>query len=315
VTTRERGTKEWFEKYPVIGKMTHEEALARLGAVGVVEVASPDSAGAEAAALSSPFRWIFGTAPWEYTEHLFGFLAPAADGAAASLPIRSATLMAADRNLIGARVKITLQRLRVARYPGRGVHHVLFDFYAQNQSADAVEHLHFNVTHKAADSQSAAVLNCPIFVGLRVGPEGAMFRCYTVNVKSSGDQKLLGFLESDVFKRGLQILDTVQPALAPLSAMAYGLTRNLVDTRSSNIPVQEFHLGLDFSNDPAGARLAEGDYVVIQAPEDMVKAWKWDDWRYNRENGRIVSSQTGDLLPLNYVIFGVSRMQQQDLGG
>jgi hypothetical protein len=39
----------------------------------------------------------------------------------------------ADSSLKNARIKIALNALRVADYPGGGTHRVLFDFYARNQ--------------------------------------------------------------------------------------------------------------------------------------------------------------------------------------
>jgi hypothetical protein len=290
--------------------MSQDEATRRLIGVGAMAPppVDPDD---DRSGLAPTWYWPWGTAAWEFTEHLFGFIAADAKPEEVLVPLKSATLMEPDKSLNGARIKITLDRLYVAKYPGRGVHHVLFDFYAQNQAVSAVEHLHFNATHKATDGQHAAVLNFPIFVGLCVGAEGVAFKCYTVNVKTSGDQKLLAFLEADAFKRGLEILNTVQPALAPLSAMAYGLTRNLVSSRSTNIPVQEFHLGLDFSNSATGARLAVGSYVALQAPPERANAWKWDNWRYNRETGQIVENTAeAKVVDLNYILFSVTRLNQ-----
>lgn len=91
-------------------------------------------------------------------------------------------------------------------YPGKGVHHVLFDFYAQNQLSDKnVEHLHFNATYRAREGERAAILGFPIFIGLNVGSEGVAFKCFTVNVKNEQDEALLDFLNSDVFKAGLKL--------------------------------------------------------------------------------------------------------------
>lgn len=153
----------------------------------------------------------------------------------------------ADLTLKNARVNIALDRLRIADYPGRGTHRILFDFYAQNQVPGNIEHLHFNATYSVREGEQAAILGYPIFVGLGVGAAGLAFRCYVVNVKNEEDGAFLNFLESDVFKAGLKLTATVQPAVAPLSEMAFALTKGIA-RRRRNVPVQEFFLGLDFSN-------------------------------------------------------------------
>jgi hypothetical protein len=195
----------------------------------------------------------------------------------------------------------------VASYPGGGTHRILFDFYAQNQVAGGVEHLHFNATYRAREGEQVAVINYPLFVGLNVGSEGLSFRCFTVNVKNDADEAFLGFLESDVFRAGLRLATAAQPAIAPLSGMAVGLTRALA-TRARNVPVQDFYMGLDFGNVPTGARLAEGAYLAVQIPEKLVPAWRWDDWVYGPSHGQVVSrADPSRILPYNYVVFGVSR--------
>ncbi len=119
------------------------------------------------------------------------------------MPIRHASNLVADARLKNARIRITLDRLRVASYPGGGLHRVLFDSSAQNQVPGGAEDLHFNATLRVREGEHAAVLGVPIFVGLNVGTEGVAFRSYTVNVANEEDERLLGFLESDVFKSGL----------------------------------------------------------------------------------------------------------------
>ena len=84
-----------------------------------------------------------------------------------------------------------------------------------------------------------------------------MFKCYTVNVKNDLDEKFIEFLDSDEFKAGLKLVSSLQPAISPLSKMAYNLTRNIAN-RNKNIPVQEFCMGLVFSNIPCRTRLREG---------------------------------------------------------
>src|SRR5262249_9184481 len=152
-------------------------------------------------------------------------IAPAASDQ--PVPIRHAGSIKADASLKGAKLKITLDRLRIAEYPGGGMHHVLFDFYAQTQIAGSLEHLHFNATFRGREGEHAALVGYPLFVGLEAGAEGVAFKCFTVNVKNDQDEALLGFLDSDVFKAGLRLVSTAQPALAPLASMASGLARGM----------------------------------------------------------------------------------------
>jgi hypothetical protein len=77
-----------------------------------------------------PTDWLpFRERLWAHTAHAFGYFAPAQPGNDL-LPIRHSGNMKADLSLKGAALRITLDRLRVAQYPGGGTHHVLFDFYA-----------------------------------------------------------------------------------------------------------------------------------------------------------------------------------------
>jgi hypothetical protein len=81
--------------------------------------------------------------------------------------------------------------------------------------------------------------------------------------------------------------------------------------RTRNVSVQEFDLGLDFRNNAMGARLAEGDYLVVQIPEDLQRIWDWRDWVYHRASGQVVKqTDNSQLLPYNYVVFGISRYEK-----
>jgi len=155
--------------------------------------------------------------------------------------------------------------------------------------------------------EGAAAVGYSIFVGLSEGSDGVAFRCFTVNVKNEQDEALIGFLDSDLFRAGLRLASAAQPALAPLSAMALSLTRALAG-RNRNVPVQDFYLGLDFGSNPTGARLALGSYLAVQVPESKRAVWDWDEWAYNPSTGQVVQrADKAELLPYNYVVFGVSR--------
>jgi len=147
--------------------------------------------------------------------HTFSYI-PLASSGSDHLTIRHAGTMDAEVGLKNSRIKITLDRLRVAGYPGFGKHQILFEFYAQNQLPQHSEDQHFNITCPARDGSEVAALGYPIFVGLGVGNEGVQFRCLTINVKNEGDA-FLGFLDTDVFKSGLKLATVAQPAIAPFS--------------------------------------------------------------------------------------------------
>jgi hypothetical protein len=301
-------TDAWFDDVPVLGAMDREGALAKLDELGESPLEHEEGE-VPRRTFAAGAGW-FGRQPraWQHTAHTFGFVAGNVSGTEEPAPVLHAGAMAAEESLRNAQIKITLDRLRVVDYPGGGIHRVLFDFYAQNQlSTGGVEHLHFNATLRAREGESAATVGYPIFSGLNVGPEGVVFKCFTVNVKNDGDEALLGFLDSDVFKAGLRLAPIAQPALAPLSEMALGLTR-AVAKRNRNVAVQDFHLGLDFSELPFRARLATGSYIAVQIPETLTSVWRWDEWVYLPTTGQVVHRDDHTrTIPNNYVVFSISR--------
>jgi hypothetical protein len=300
----------WFDDLPVLGKLPPAQAAAKLREVGENKIADTIEAAKDTrdfqtfGALSRflPFQ----NRQWQHTAHAFGYITPSPPGSE-PLTIRHAGNIEADPTLRNSRIKISLDRLRVADYPGGGTHRILFDFYAQNQVSRGIEHLHFNATYRVRENEEAAIIGYPIFVGLNVGIEGVVFRCLTVNVKNEDDEALLGFLESDVFKSGLMLATTAQPAIAPLSSMAIALTKSIA-RRHKNVPVQEFYIGLDFTKMPFRARLAEGSYIAVQIPEAFERVWDWDEWVYHPKSGQVVSrDDEAKLIPYNYLVFSVSR--------
>ena len=67
-------------------------------------------------------------------------------------------------------------------------------------------------------------------------------------------------------------------------------------------------MGLDFSNDAGGARLAEGSYLAVQVPQTSSSVWDWNEWVFNRSNGQVVKkADLTQLIPYNYIIFGVTK--------
>lgn len=301
---------DWLAGLPVIGRLPPEVAADKLREVGEDELAQALEEGSGAAPTSfGVLSWlgIGGDRAWQHTAHTIGYLAPAVGPGAGLLPVVHAASITPDEALAGARVRVTLDGLRVADYPGRGRHRVLFDFAARNQTGTGAEQLHFNATYPVREGEQAAVLGRPIFAGLRVGGEGLFLQCATVNVANEGDEALLGFLDGDAFQGGLQLLTTAQPALAPFVALTVGLTETIAK-RNRNVAVQAVDLGLDFSAVAPRAKLAEGSYIAVQIPETDQSVWDWADWAYDPANGRLVSTgEPGLLIPYNYFVVSISR--------
>jgi hypothetical protein len=291
---------------PVIGSWKPAEMASALRALDEVELADAiaGSGGARNETVFAGRRFL--ARSWLHTSHAFGHIG-VRDDTSASLPIRHAGDVTADTSLRGASVTISLDRLRVADYPGRGGHHVLFTFRADHHASDGEELCHFSLTQRIREGEQAAVLGYPIFTGLRVGAEGISFRCYTVNVKNDDDEALIACLDSVTFRRGLELGSVVHPAVGLLGEMSVGLTKALAERRK-NVPVQDFHLGLGFSRVSTRAALAEGSYVAVQIPESEELAWEWDEWRYYPAIGQIAHRDDKTmLLPYNYIVLGLSR--------
>jgi hypothetical protein len=301
---------DWLSRLPLITTMPPGEAAAKLRDIGEDDMA--DALAEATQDAPETFGWVphfgAGSGEWLSRAHTIGYLAPVDGPASEPLPIRHAANIRPDDTLNGARIKLTLDELRVADYPGHGRHDILFSFSASNQTerGDSQE-LHFSTHYDVADGQRGAIQGRPIFVGLKVGGEGIHLKCATVNVANDDDEKLLKFLDGDAFQAGLQLLTTAQPALAPFSALAVGLTETIAK-RSRNVPVQTVDLGLDFSSIAPRPRLAQGSYIAVQIPGGLRTDWHWDEWVFNPLSGDIVNlNQPGMLIPYNYFIISVSR--------
>ena len=302
---------DWLAGLPVIGSLPPEVAAAKLREVGEDETADALEEAAESApeTFGKGFLGIGGDRAFQHTAHAVGYLAPAGGPQANLLEIQHAGNIAPDETLKGSRIKVTLDGLRVADYPGRGTHRVLFDFAARNQTRQGAEQVHFHATYRVREGEQAAVLGRPVFAGLQVGPEGLFLQCATVNVLNEGDEALLRFLDGDAFKNGLQLLTTAQPVLAPFVALTVGLTQTVAG-RNKNVPVQTVDLGLDFSSIAMRPKLAEGSYIAVQIPEAVRSVWSWASWRYDPANGILVHAEDrGLLIPYNYFVLSVSRYQ------
>lgn len=290
---------QWLDDIRVAGALSNEALSEKLGEPVTTPAAMPP---ASSSGGRFAFDWLLGVPAWRHTAHSFGFIPSGTSGPSM---IRHVSEAPPDPSLRDARLRISLDGLRVADYPGSGIHRVLFNFFIQHRTRTRLEDVNFNATYRVLEGESAAVLNYPIFVSVTPPDTGLVIRCFTVNVRNDNDESFLKLLESDTFKLGLQLAATAQPALAPLSAFAVGMTRAVAE-RHRNVAVQDIYLGLDFGGAPTGARLAIGSYIAVQMPATFLRSWRWSDWSYHPDSGQIVNPD-GQLIPLNYLVIGVSR--------
>lgn len=285
----------WFDDIRVAAAMSDDELSQKIG-----EPISTEDSVLGSSENKFGFERLFKTPAWRHTSHSFGFMAADGDG-----KITNVSKAVPDLGLKDAPLRIALDGLNVADYPGSGTHRVLFNFFVQNQTEAGVEDVNFNTTFRVQEGSSAAVLNYPVFVGVNPPDAGLVIRCFTVNVKNDNDEAFLDLLESETFKVGLRLASVAQPAIAPLSSVAVGMTRAIAQ-RHRNVAVQDVYLGLDFGGGHAGARLALGTYIAVQMPAAIQRSWRWSDWSYNSDTGQIINAD-GQQMPLNYLMIGVSR--------
>ncbi|BCA58132.1 hypothetical protein [Sphingomonas sp. HMP6] len=240
--------------------------------------------------------------PWNYSTHVYGFI-EAGRNDDGLIPVTPAIRSVADPSLVGRQIKVTLDGFRVAAYPGIiGKHKVLIDFEGRDQAGAEAQDLRFATVLKVGDKESAAISGLPIFTGLTVPGDGLSFKVRTVLLSNEGDQAIIDVLQSSLFKEGLKLMGTVQPALPQLVALAGGVTQNLI-RREWNKQVQEFELGLDFSGSRTSARLRKGSYVVVQVPGENM--WRWDRWALDPSTMALVDAD-GNIAPYNTIVFAVT---------
>lgn len=299
---------------PVIGKMKSSKAAEKIAAFGdkktalqINKIVAEKGKDVKFASLS----WLFGDKEpaYKYTDHVFGYIPKASGGGGSGIvDITDAGNITADENLKNANIKITLDRLRVFDYPGKGTHTVLFDFFAQHQTSVAgqSQDLHFAQNYRVQEGAGAGITGYPVFIGLKVGTEGVSFKCSTINVSNEDDQKILKFLGNDVFKKGLELIGTINPVIPVVSGFATGIVETFAH-RHDNVPVQDFFMGLDFSSSATRAQLKEGSYIAIQVPD--ASQWDWTKWGFKPSIGQIVSKPSSGGVPYNYIVFSISKMQ------
>ena len=283
-----------------IGELTLEQQARR-----VWEMSEPEPT-TEGGLESLAYPFDLGPArPWQHSAHQIGYIAPLSSGSSGPWPIVSPATIPADLSLRNKQIDVHLSRLRIFDYPGWGTHQILFTFKAQNQVPNAPEPVSFSQAYAVRQGETAAVIGQPMFLGLSVGAVGTVIEATTVNVKNNADQDILGFLDSPTFKAGLGLLTTPQPAIKPLADLAIGLTKMVAD-HNKNVPVQYIALGLDFGTTAMGMRLAEGNYLAVQVPNETTI--KWDEWVFDPRTGAIaLKTDPSSALPYNYLAFEITR--------
>lgn len=283
-----------YDKNDSLGARNDDDIAAYLLSIGDKAEARyfiSDAGGQSASLLSRPYK---------STGMVLGFIPQESN----TSQVMSIASVRADRTLIGKRIKITLDKFFVAKYPGFGTHSILCEFSGKNQVPGELEELSFAMRFEARDDSGPAIAGAPIFMGLTVAPDGISFKGKTVNVKNSGDDLVMAVFETPAFKSGLTLLNTAQPALKPLTSLA-AATVSAIAKRSSNMQIHTFELGLDFNGSATSARLSYGSYVVIQT--DDGSSWDWNDYEWSAHGMALHPKGQPDVTPhFNYMVFAIS---------
>lgn len=235
-----------------------------------------------------------------YTGVLIGYIPATATGAMSD--IENAVTLPPDPTLRNTRVKITLERLYVHCYPGRGQHEIICEFTGKNQAGGEREQMQFALTTQANDGAAASINGAPIFLGVTVGNNGIAFEGRTINVGSKGDEEFLAALSGGSFRDGLSLLTTVQPALKPFVGLASSVV-GAVLKRSKNRQIHSFNLGFDFSESQTSVALRHGSFAIVQTDDHD---WDWSHLAWNASSQRIVQKDTGFAIPFNYLVLKIS---------
>lgn len=289
---------------------SEHDSLGHKSAAKVIEYLREIGDDAAADALQPPggtgqgFGISWGSEVYGHTGVLIGYIPSKPAGRLSK--IENAVTLPPEPSLKDSRVKITLERFYVHRYPGRGQHEILCEFTGKNQAEGKQEEMQFALTAKANDGASAAVSGAPIFLGVTVGGNGIAFEGKTINVGSKTDDDLLAALSSGSFRDGLGLLTTVQPALKPFVGLASSVV-NAVLKRSKNMQIHFFKLGFDFATNQTSAALRHGSFAVIQA-DDV--DWDWKKLAWNVDAQQIVYADTQKSIPFNYLVLRISPFEE-----
>lgn len=286
-----------------LGARSPEDIGTYLALIGDTDAASEFLSGQVAG------QGLLGTVkPYKHTGTILGFL-PVPKKSQVKMPILGASKLGGDINIVGKRVKISLDKFYVSEYPGMGNHLILCEFTGKNQMSTETEELRFALRFNANDGTSAGVNGVPIFMGVTVGNNGISFEGRSINVKSSGDETVLDTLGAPAFQNGLGLLLSAQPALKPFTSLATAVVKTIAN-KSKNAQVHNFALGLDFEASGTSAKLQYGSYVVVQC--DDTANWDWENYEWNRDTNMIEVKDKSQGFPFNFMVFGVVPFDEAD---
>jgi hypothetical protein len=244
-------------------------------------------------------------ATWRGTEHTFGYIAgQETEGVHA---VVFAGSIDPDDHLRHEQVDLLLSGLFTMNYPGWGRHQVLLQFTARHGASpeDKPVKVQFQQKYLSREKEGAGILGNTIFSGLTVPAEGLAFEVNVINLANDEDEAALRVLDSDVIKKGLDLVHTAIPGIETVTRLGEGLVK-LVLARNRNKIVQFFHMGLNLTGVPGPiARLREGTFVAVQCRRDRLN---WSDWVYDSQRGLVVLRRDHSVrLPYNHLLFTVVR--------
>jgi hypothetical protein len=242
-------------------------------------------------------------ATWRGTEHTFGYIA--AREKKGMHAIAFAGSIDPDNTLRDRKVDILLSGIFTMNYPGWGRHQILLQFTAHHgvSSRGKPVKVQFQQKYVSHEKEGAGVLGNTIFSGLTVPAGGIAFEVNVINLANDEDEAALRVLDSDVIKKGLDLVHTAVPGIETVTRLGEGLVK-LVLARNRNKIVQSFQLGLNLTEVTGPiARLREGTFVAVQCRRDLIN---WSDWVYDSNRGLVVLYRDREVrLPYNHLLFTV----------
>jgi hypothetical protein len=73
--------------------------------------------------------------------------------------------------------------------------------------------------------------------------------------------------------------------------------------RSKNRQIHSFNLGFDFSESQTSVALRHGSFAIIQTDDHE---WDWSKIAWNVNSQRIVRTDSGAVIPFNYLILKIA---------
>jgi hypothetical protein len=202
-----------------------------------------------------------------------------------------------EAELAGKRLNLRFDGYRLARYPGMGLHNVLFNFKATHivdAKRDVSEVVSYNLAFQGSDKSSIPIVGYPIFIGLEAGKRSLVLEGYSVNVTSQGDMAALKYLDSSLVKKGLALVGNFSPLMGQVSSISTSLVRAMAE-HSKNQPVHTFKYAFDLESNGLGLKLRTGTYVIAAVPEDVAAEWDWAQWVFDPVTRRIVPSNRSEM--------------------